>query len=401
MINEKKVVNKFIVFLKEYQRNIQDAILEGFLFSLKDELIPQNDETLKFFDQENIIVSNFLDIFLNFEKRKCEIFFQFYYLSGLLEKSNLNAKECATIIFMMIKRNLDACILENDSYFVNIESIEKFHFKTMTPEEVYHFICDIGMEKLNLAAENNPELQEKVDELVAFAEKYAHDFGDFRENNSIICKNYFEKIDSFDENDIELILLALKKLSVSSKLLKYVEISLNKDYQKRKNNTEKKAFCWKKEEKVTNLLSDKEYKLLRKELESYYRVYQNELVRDINYSDMIYCLSLMYKLGIEEANIDQFLLKYRLTSTSIKDPIQWFVFFYEKLLYHQKDVRVMTSFQQLLEYMSDIFVVDDEEYLYVKEEMRKEESKIENLLVDNFEYEKIVAKKRMKKRPNL
>ena len=47
--------------------------------------------------------------------------------------------------------------------------------------------------------------------------------------------------------------------------------------------------------------------------------------------------------------------------------------------------------------MTDIFIVDDEEYLWVKEEIEEEMNKFYHLLKGNYDYEKSIAKKRIKK----
>ena len=47
--------------------------------------------------------------------------------------------------------------------------------------------------------------------------------------------------------------------------------------------------------------------------------------------------------------------------------------------------------------MSDIFVVDDEEYLFIKEEIEEEMNKFYYLLKGNYDYEKSIAKKLIKK----
>ena len=47
--------------------------------------------------------------------------------------------------------------------------------------------------------------------------------------------------------------------------------------------------------------------------------------------------------------------------------------------------------------MTDIFIVDDEEYLWVKEEIKKEMNQLYHLLKGNYNYEKNIAKKLIKK----
>ena len=114
---------------------------------------------------------------------------------------------------------------------------------------------------------------------------------------------------------------------------------------------------------------------------------------------MIYCLSLLYQLGVEETDIDNFILRYRSTRSAQrpKNAITDFLSQWEKINYHQDNEKVQVIKNNLLEYMSDIFVVDDEGYSWVKEEIEEEMNKFYHLLKGNYDYEKSIAKKRIKK----
>ena len=114
---------------------------------------------------------------------------------------------------------------------------------------------------------------------------------------------------------------------------------------------------------------------------------------------MLYCLSLLYQLGVEESDIDNFLLRYRYTTPPKRseNSIIDFLSQFEKINYYQEDEKIKEIKHNLLEYMSDIFVVDDEEYLFIKEEIEEEMNKFYYLLKGNYDYEKSIAKKLIKK----
>ena len=125
----------------------------------------------------------------------------------------------------------------------------------------------------------------------------------------------------------------------------------------------------------------------------------NELLKELTNEEMIYCLSLLYQLGVEETDIDNFILRYQSTRSAqrSKNAITDFLSQWEKINYHQDNEKVQVIKNNLLEYMSDIFVVDNEEYSWVKEEIEEEMNKFYHLLKGNYDYEKSIAKKRIKK----
>ena len=188
-------------------------------------------------------------------------------------------------------------------------------------------------------------------------------------------------------------------MKVSENILKYVEITLKKNYQKRQETKKEKTIILKKETPKKTLLSDKEYKTLRKELGKYYNLYHNKLLKELTNKEMIYCLSLLYQLGLEESEINNFLSRYHYSNPSQRseNSIIDFLTQFEKIDYYQDNEKIQEIKHNLLEYMTDIFIVDDEEYLWVKEEIEEEMNKFYHLLKGNYDYEKSIAKKRIKK----
>ncbi len=411
---------KFNQFLRYYVETGNQKIVLNLISYLKEEGIsfPINDcfnrGILEIFCDtsdhstlvdHNIKARGIIKVLDYLKHNQDKLFIDFWVLTFFLEQSDLNSKECASVLFFVLEKNLQAKSPDSDNFLFDDIQANRLDPKNITSDMFYNYFLSglddfwednavFNLMSIDEVKRGCPELVDPT--LISSFDGFIKVFCD---SCIEIKRHYFDKWDSFDLEDIEKVIFAFEEICDSTKVLGGVKNILKKELSKREKKVKTMSVCLAGEQRKSQLLNDKEYKKLRKELESYYRIYQNEFVRDINYSDMIYCLSLMYQLGIDEANIDQFLLKYRLNCTSsIKDPIKWFIFFYEKLLYHQKDVRVMTSFQQLLEYMSDIFVVGDEEYSYVKEEMQKEQNKIEHLLIDNYDYEKNYVKKLLKVR---
>lgn len=318
-------------------------------------------------------------------------------------KAKLNAKECTTIIFLLVQNNIQEHILEEDTLFIDINAIKNYPFKTMSKEEACSLIMDRKVRNLIENAEKDPALKEKIDEIFSFTEKYAPDISQFKESNAIAFASYFEKQNTYDEQDIKNLLLSLKNMGVSKKMLKFIEITLEKNYQKRTKGEEKNKISFEKIEYKKKYLTDEEYRKIRKELGKYYNIYQNKILKELTNEEMIYCLSLLYQLGVEDSEINNFLLKYHFINP-IQRPInsiQDFLLQFEKINYYQDNEKIKTIKNNLLEYMSDIFIVDDEEYLWIKEEIKNEMDKVYYLLKENYQYEKNKAKKLSKKSLNL
>ncbi len=398
-MNTAKAVQKFSNYLEQSRKETYDGFLAGALLALDEQKPQKYIKALKQLDKEYIIASSFLNLLKNLEQPSENIFLDFKILSDLLEKSGLNAKECTSIILMLVQRNIKVNVLEEDTIYVNINDVKNHQFKTMSKKEVYELILKNEMRPLSEQAKTNPELTEKIEEIFSFSEKHATNITKFRQSNAIILSSYFEKQNTFDEQDIQNILLSLKDMEVSTKILKYIEITLNKNYQKRNKEQNKSKISFEKLEPKKKYLNDKEYKKIRKELGKYYNLYHNELLKELTNEEMIYCLSLLYQLGVEETDIDNFILRYQSTRSAQrqKNAITDFLSQWEKINYHQDNEKVQVIKNNLLEYMSDIFVVDDEEYSWVKEEIEEEMNKFYHLLKGNYDYEKSIAKKRIKK----
>ena len=394
-----KAIQKFYNYLKIYRQETYDGFLGGALLALDETKTVKYTEALKQLDKEYTIVNNFIHLVEELNQDTGKIFLDFNVLSKLLEKAKLNAKECTYIIFTMVQKNNKAHVLEEDTIFVDINDVNNYRFKTMSKKEACSLILDKEIRNLSLQAEMDPSLKEKIDEILSFSEKHAPNINHFRQNNAIIQSSYFEKINTFDDQDIKKILQSLKDMKVSENILKYVEITLKKNYQKRQEAKKEKTIILKKETPKKTLLSDKEYKTLRKKLGKYYNLYHNKLLKELTNEEMLYCLSLLYQLGVEESDIDNFLLRYRYTTPPKRseNSIIDFLSQFEKLNYYQEDEKIKEIKHNLLEYMSDIFVVDDEEYLFIKEEIEEEMNKFYYLLKGNYDYEKSIAKKLIKK----
>ena len=335
----------------------------------------------------------------NYDKNSREIFNEFCLLSTLLEEFKMNAKECTAVIFYVIKKNLQTNMLQSNAKFVGAESLENYHFNTMDKNEACEIITSIGTDDFEEKYGKDPKIQEKLKELLFHFLNPTNTIKAtaFRKNHSIIKSSYFEKEETFDEKDITNIIDSLERLGITEKIAKYVEITLKKKYQKRKKEPTVQKISFTEVKPKKKGLSNKEYKEIRKELEKYYNLHQNKILLDLTNEEMIHCISLMYQLGIEEEIIDNFIKKAKSNISSPKNPITNFTQNFEKINYYQNKEMIQEIKNNLLECMENIFIVDDEEYLWMKEEIEAKMKLAQDLLKDNYDYEKSTAKALIKK----
>lgn len=395
-----KVLEKFCCFLEEYYQSLQERILKLVCLYDCDEEMKEIQEN---FIKELVVIENLLDIFRTPRDQwedGTEIFNDFDVLSKYLLLANFNGKESIYIVCFIIEKNLATVGFREHSYIVDSRSIDHYSFKTMRKSEAKYLIQGGGIREWLDREESLSELEhKKKEEIFEFVEKCGINVDDILDANQVLKEHYLLKKDCFDSEDIEKVLDSLKYLKLDEKLLTKIQFFLTGKYQKRVSSKRQKPFVYQGEKKNTSggrLLCDREYKRLKRELLQYYQVYQNEILQELNREQVLYVLGLLIQLGYDVKVMKNFLQKLEGTAKR-KNPLLRLVENYERYQYYQDNYRMREILDILLEYASDIFVVDDSEYLWVKEEMEQYLHRADSLVFGRYDYEIDCAKKLLKK----
>lgn len=185
-----------------------------------------------------------------------------------------------------------------------------------------------------------------------------------------IRSSYFDKKETFTKEDIDVVYVSFIRLRVSHIFAQEIRKILTDKYNKRTNNTF--VYSSKKEnhQLKENLITDKEYKKILKEIKKYYNLYTRELTSDdLTSEEREHIASLMVRIGLEQYKIADFLKTTEMLSKTytydyFKNHIEEFEFYFGEEL------------NQVFEYMKEIencTTEEDKEYwiIGINEELSK------------------------------
>lgn len=330
-----------------------------------------------------------------------EVFIDFDKLESLLRNSTLRIKEQVSIIMTMLERNLATSILSDVNLGFDMKAIENYEFKTMSNDEASAMIYSGEYVSLgNLGIENIPEDKKaKFQELFEFIEKHPVSIDNIKELHDLVFEHYFNKVDSFDYKDIDVVIMVLKKFKISDEYANLIKNVFVREIKKREQAKEVFVTGEFQRRVEENRISEKEYNLLNRELRKYFDLDSMIAREPLDLEMQIYCVSLMIRMRIDNKVIKQALKvmsrDYKYLSGQ-SNSITLFCQLYNKLSYYEEIDGMEEAIKQIQEFMQEIFICNDEDYVFWKSVIGEELSKANELIPDIYEYEIEEAKKLVK-----
>ena len=185
-----------------------------------------------------------------------------------------------------------------------------------------------------------------------------------------IRSSYFDKKETFTKEDINVVYVSFIRLRVSHIFAQEIRKILTDKYNKRTDNTFVYSSKNENHQLKDNLITDKEYKKILKEIKKYYNLYTRELISDdLTSEEREHIASLMVRIGLEQYKITDFLKATEMLSKTytydyFKNHIEEFEFYFGEEL------------NQVFEYMKEIencTTEEDKEYwiIGINEELSK------------------------------
>lgn len=185
-----------------------------------------------------------------------------------------------------------------------------------------------------------------------------------------IRSSYFDKKETFTKEDIDVVYVSFIRLRVSHIFAQEIRKILTDKYNKRTDNTFVYSSKNENHQLKDNLITDKEYKKILKEIKKYYNLYTRELISDdLTSEEREHIASLMVRIGLEQYKITDFLKATEMLSKTytydyFKNHIEEFEFYFGEEL------------NQVFEYMKEIencTTEEDKEYwiMGINEELSK------------------------------
>ena len=207
----------FISFLDKSIANIEKGIIERASKRIVKELLPEDEkDLLRITERKNM--RRLLSVPREEWDLHGEIYIQFDYLADMLEESPLNARGMFSILVRLLEKNLSTNITHQDAKCFDIQQIDNYEFKYMTRDEFLEFVRtdEYGRLKNKEESELTEDEKNRLDEFKTYSDLYPLDIAPVIEVHKNIKEHYFDKLDCFTLEDVEIFLDNFKVLAISS-----------------------------------------------------------------------------------------------------------------------------------------------------------------------------------------
>jgi hypothetical protein len=127
-----------------------------------------------------------------------------------------------------------------------------------------------------------------------------------------------------------------------------------------------------------------------------YNIDLEKAITPLNLNEIIYLVSLMYKLNVSEAKIKTAIKKiYKSYSANYENPLAEFNAYYEKMvcLSENEDIRAALSY--IKELIQEMLMSDSKSYIEWKDELKNTMAEVKPILSLNIDFELEQGKNRI------
>lgn len=391
-------VVKFIDYLNQSIEDIkQDLVKEAKLTRDRGIIAKKKDVIASIGERSRIV--RLLSTPKDEWDKLAEVFIDFNILSDFLIMSPLKTREQLQVILYMLEKNLATPILCDEADGFDAPAIENFEFKTMTKEEARDMIHSMEYGRLSTADPDDLTEDEiaKYMELKQFIDSNPLDLSYLKELHRNISMHYFEKIDSFDYDDVRAILCVLESFGVPKNMCESFKYYFEREVKKREPKEEEVVIVRDFHKKLDeNRITEKEYNLLNRELKKYFDLDDMYMEEPLTIDMQIYCVSLMMKMKISLDTIKKALKVMNRNNKNLSDSVNPIVLFnrlYGRLNYYSENEELVEAISQIMNFFQEIFICSNDDYEFWKSMIGEELEKALTFVPNTYEYEIEEAKK--------
>ena len=381
-----KAIKKFLAYLDKLEEGINKDFISLHFSKRMDKEVKLKELDLKSREVKNF--RKYLTELKDYQENHGEIFADYEILCQYLDSSFLNNREKYEIIMFFIKKNIHSGILISDTLLVDLKDLEDKGVDERHASFIRNLI--LNNELNSFMVRDVQDLTEGELEIYNIIKMFAVDLSPYK-NSTLLFKNHLvDKMDSYDEYDIDVVETTLIDVGVSEDCLKAFIYILNRDLDKRSVEDKVITPVVYQVKRDPNVLTDKEYKAIRKEIKATYDAYNRKLLRDVTNEEMIDIARKMVRIEMDERDIINF-FKEVMDANFQYDlgAIGHFVSNYDKYAYYLEE----DTLKDVLEYMSEMMICDEETYIFWRNEvgriLRYEANKFNN----EYDYELSLVRK--------
>lgn len=386
----------FIDFLEKSVDAIQANIVRRASKRIIKDLLPEDDIDLKKISERKNMI-RLLSVPKEEWELHGEIYIQYDYLSEMLEESPLNVRGKFAILIRLLEKNLSTNLTNQDARCFDIQQIDNYQFKYMTRDEFLEFVRtdEYGRLRSKEESELTEEEKKRLEEFNAYSDLYPLDIGSVIEAHRIIKDHYFDKLDSYNEEDIELFLDSLREFKLDENLIDLFRNLLVKEIEKRQKR--ELVVSYQQDSKLVvceePIMSRKEYNLIERELRKYFDIRTMEVVIPLTLDLQIYCVGLLIKLGFSDDKIRDILKIMNKEGYNYDNPISMFAALYDKLDYYKDVEGIKDAIEIMVGAMEEIMNIGSEDNDEWEQILGEELEHTLKLIPKTYAYEIEQAKK--------
>lgn len=340
-MSKTKGVNAFINYLEEEQKKAKKPTIKFVAVSKEVANTKYAEFKGKTTDRELEINFILKRITMSDEEylKHMEIFYHFKDLSNYMEEANLSCRDTFNLVMYVLKRNLMCINRAKKAKAINDTELRKHTFENISASEINSLISSGEINRIinGCDEELNDREREIRDSILACSEEYSTDIDDLMKEHLAIEDHYFNKKDTYTEEDMDIIISNLQTLTFSNEVCEMVKHVLAKQLSSRIQPkeepitiTNQRLYPIKKEPEIEY----KEQKDVYNHIREYYNIPKKEIVKDVNYDEMLYIVSLMLKINIDLKTIRSYIRQVTAKLENTDDPGIKYQTFKAKLSYY-------------------------------------------------------------------
>lgn len=398
-----RIYDKFLKYLNKKLENIFPDIplLRGRVLKDKQQLSREAFPVLNnpiLYQQYDLIKSWIGDIIRirDMDDTYAEIYDKksFPELSFLLESSPLYDDEKAQLMLSFLEYNIRTITRVNSTTPMTImldydsAMLDTFAPKYFTKKQFSHFIRTAECNTLLLTEDEllDKDSLNKKKEIQYFMRIACFSVQDTISKNLKIKEHYFDKSDTYDVNDISIIMDILLTMGISDNICDCIRRQLLSQYKGRKhhksssgaqdssnknqfNPTPKEEILKEEVQQETpkeNQLSKKEYCQIARKIRGYFNLGEMKAFRYLSIDEITELIQLLDSIGVNYEDIEKILkiVEKENRTYSVHAMVQYNEY-YKKLEFYKLN-------DDLKEYFQQSFIADDEEYEICKEVIKED-----------------------------
>ena len=378
-----KSMETFVALLETISNNTMSTAqeLDRSVDKLKDKL-KLNHHPIMIENRTKWFVVNNLLIYLNTDLQK-KFFGEMKYMIDIT-KDHMRSRDIFQVLMYFISNNIQNGILDN-----KLSKNDFFQFDQISIIEFAKYLQKRDSDwtkRILIRKENEHHLS------YSNVNMRLYDFSKIIKGHALLKEHYFEKIDTYTLEDVEQIINALCQLGlkdVVSLFQPILENNCHKRMTKLKETIQPIELIHSSQAVAVSQESipDYEYKQFKKEISAYYDIDQKEFKVDtLTKEERYYVVSKMLALNLSMEEIQEFLKRSKPKLIVSDNPFENYLQWLDELEYYKESLGLQDTIKNIHDYAYEMSRTIGNDYIFWKENLQNEMSKIISIFLDKNEF---------------